>query len=60
MGRAKNNFKLKVDSIMIESYREESMLEWADEKRELDAPYNSMYTEDEYQVYESPSDDEVE
>ncbi len=45
---------------MIESYREESMLEWADEKRELDAPYNSMYTEDEYQVYESPSDDEVE
>ena len=59
MGRAKSNFSLKVDSIMIDAYREETMLEWADVKQELDVPYNSIYTEDEYVVYESPSDDEV-
>ena len=47
----KGNFKLRIDSILIESYRVESMKEWAKYRPDTTAPYNSMNTEDELQIY---------
>ena len=60
MARPAGRFVLTIDSIMAEAYREESMLEYADQRPELDAPYNSMESEDSLIIEESPSSEELE
>ncbi len=37
----------------------ESVLEWADYKQELDAPYCSMESEEEFPLYDSAESDEL-
>ena len=53
------NFRLKIDSIIAEAYREESMLEWASYRPEIDAPYNSMTSQDEFNIIPSEDSDEL-
>ena len=59
LGRSETaTYHLRVDSLMAEAYREESMHLWANTEQELDAPYNSMDSKDDYQLYRSDSGDE--
>ena len=61
MGRQRwGNFRLKIDSLLAEAYREESMLEWANWRPDTNAPYNSMVSADEFHVIESEDSDEAE
>ena len=60
MGRSKKgNFSLKIDSIIAEAYKEESMAEWAAWRLEIDVPYNTIHSDDNFRLYHS-SDDESE
>jgi len=49
----KGNFTLIIDSIIHASYNEKEILEWARFRPEVDAPYNSMESENEYPIYDS-------
>ena len=60
VGRPKGNFRLKVDSLIAEAYREESMQEWANWRPLLDVPYNSMQSADELAILESEDSEEAE
>ena len=52
IGRPKRgNFKLTMDSIIKEVYSEAYIQEWADYKQDVDVPYNSMESADEFQLY---------
>ena len=59
MNRPKSSFILKIDSIIAEAYREESMMEWADWRPLNDVPYNSMQSADEFQIIETEDSDEA-
>ena len=58
MNRQQGHFSLKIDSILAEAYNEESMLQYANERPELDAPYNSMDSDDNFNIYDSSSDED--
>ena len=59
MNRPKGNFVLKIDSLIAEAYREESIIDWANKRPVVDAPYNSMQTDEELHIYESADSDEA-
>ena len=40
-----------MDSIIKEVYSEAYIQEWADYKQDVDVPYNSMESADEFQLY---------
>ena len=56
----RGNFSLKVDSIMSEAYKEDSMKEWAKYRPQINAPYNSMEEADDLEIIESEDSEEVE
>ena len=53
------NFCLKIDTILADHYKEDEMKEWAEWRPLVDAPYNSVDSDDNFNLYHS-SDDEVE
>ena len=59
MGRPKGNFRLKVDSLVAEAYREESMQEWADWRPQIEVPCNSMESADDLKIIESEDSEEA-
>jgi hypothetical protein len=54
----KGNFSLVIDSIMHAAYNEKDILEWAAYRQELDVPYNSMESENEYPLEDSHDSEE--
>ena len=42
---------------MAEAYNEESMLEWANWRQDVDAPYNTMGSEDELNIDDGADSD---
>ena len=58
MGRSRRSFRLAIDTIMTQVYSEAYLEEWADYRQEVDAPYNSNESEDEFHIYQSQDDDE--
>ena len=52
-------YTLKIDSLISAAYKTESVLEWANYRQEIDAPYCSMYSEEEFPLYDSNESDEI-
>ena len=49
-----------IDTLMHAAYNEEDIVWWSRYRQEVDAPFNSMESENEYPIYESnDSDDEI-
>lgn len=60
VGRTRNTaYTLKIDSLISAAYKTESVLEWANYRQELDAPYCSMHSEEEFPIYDSNESDEI-
>ena len=58
IGRSKKStFKLKIDSIIADAYKVEEMVEWSVFRLDIDVPYNTMHSDDNFRLYHS-SDDE--
>ena len=54
VGRSKREpYQLRVDSLINMAYREENIREWAEYRQEIDAPYCSMESEEEFPLYDS-------
>ena len=59
LGRKKfTRYTLRIDSIMLATYKMESIHEWANYRQEIDAPFNSMESEDEFPLFDSLESDE--
>ena len=58
MNRPTNNFRLKIDSITAEAYRYDNMQEWANYKLDCEAPYNSMESDADLDLYQSSTEEE--
>jgi hypothetical protein len=54
LGRKKlTPYTLRIDSMMLATYKMESIQEWANYRQEIDAPFNSMESADEFPLYDS-------
>ena len=52
------NWRLKIDSIIAEAFRLDSMIEWANYKLDCNAPYCSMESDAELDIFQSSTDEE--
>ena len=61
IGRKENTrYELKVDDIMIDAYLGDATAEWTTTRQDIDAPYNTMYSDDDKLYHSSDDDEEVE
>ena len=61
VGRRKNQkrpYVLKIDSLISAAFKIEEVNEWANSKDVLDAPYNTMHSEDDFPLEDSQDSDE--
>lgn len=56
----RKSYNLRVDSLISSTYNIDAVNEWADYRQELDAPYNSMESEEEFPLHDSEESDENE
>ena len=58
IGRQKERYYLKIDEILAESYSEETIQFHANYKPEINAPNNSVDSGDNFDLYQTSTDDE--